>query len=128
MDPEARTLSYVNAGHPSGYVFTASGELRTTLKRTSLPLGIRPDTVYVKAAPISLGPGETVVLLTDGFEEAVAPDDRAFGIERVFHVIRECREKSAKEIVAALCEAIRVFLQDTPQADDVTVIVAKVQG
>jgi PAS domain S-box-containing protein len=127
LDSKARTLSYVNAGHPSGYVFASSGEIRTTLRRTALPLGIRADTVYSTAPPVTLAPGEIVVLLTDGFEEAVAPDDRVFGIDRVFQIVREHRDKSAQEIVQALCDAVHAFLQQTPQADDVTVIVAKVQ-
>jgi len=75
-----------------------------------------------------LTPGEVIVLLTDGFEEAVGPDDRSFGIERVFQVVRERRHRPAKEIVAALCDAMRVFLHQMPQADDVTVIVGKVEG
>jgi phosphoserine phosphatase RsbU/P len=128
LDPERRSLSYVNAGHPSGYVFAASGEIRATLKRTSLPLGIRADTVYTAAPPLPLAPGEIVVLLTDGFEEAVAPDDRVFGLERVFNVVRDHREESAQQIVDALCEAVHGFLQEAPQDDDVTVIVAKVIG
>ena len=128
IDPSARIITYVNAGHPSGYIFAASGEIRATLKRTSLPLGIRADTVYTAAPPIALAPGEIVVLLTDGFEEAVAPDDRVFGIERVFNIVREHREEPAQAIVEALCSAVHTFLQETPQADDVTVIVAKVKG
>lgn len=128
LDPGARTLTYVNAGHPSGYVFAASGEIRATLKRTSLPLGIRADTVYSAAPPITLGPGEILVLVTDGFEEAVAPDGRVFGIERVFNVVREHRERPAQEIVHALCHGVHAFLQNTPQADDVTVVVAKLKS
>lgn len=126
LDPTARTLTYVNAGHPSGYVFTGSGEIRATLKRTSLPLGIRADAIYSAAAPIPLAPGEIVVLLTDGFEEAVAADDRVFGLERVFSIIREQQQEPAAQIVRALCNSVHKFLNGKPQEDDVTVIVAKV--
>jgi serine phosphatase RsbU (regulator of sigma subunit) len=128
LDPESRTLQYVNAGHPSGYVFGADGEIRATLRRTGLPLGIRKDTVYTSAPPISLSPGEIVVLLTDGFEEAIAPDDHVFGIERVFNLVREHRAAPAEGIVQSLCGAVHDFIEDTPQADDVTVIVAKVRA
>jgi PAS domain S-box-containing protein len=128
LDPRDHTLAYVNAGHPPGYVFAASGEIRASLKRTSLPLGIRTDTVYASAPPLKLERGDMVVLLTDGFEEAVAPDERVFGIERVFNLVREHRERPAREIVQALCDAVHNFLQDSPRADDVTVVVAKVQN
>lgn len=126
LDPKTRALTYVNAGHPSGYVFAPSGEIRSTLKRTSLPLGIRADTVYASAGAITLSPGEIVLLLTDGFEEAVDAEDRVFGMDRVFNVVRQHREKPAKEIVRALCDAVHHFLKGVPQEDDVTVIVAKV--
>jgi hypothetical protein len=49
-----------------------------------------------------------------------------FGIERVFNLVRENRERPAREIVQALCRAVHEFLQDAPQSDDVTVVV-KVQ-
>jgi serine phosphatase RsbU (regulator of sigma subunit) len=126
IDPETRALRYVNAGHPPGYVFAANGEIRTALKRTSLPLGIRPDTSYVAAATVNLAPGEIVLLLTDGFEEAVDPDGRVFGIERVFQVVREHLQAPALVIVQALCDAVHEFLHGAAQQDDVTVVVAKV--
>jgi PAS domain S-box-containing protein len=128
LDPDRRALRYVNAGHPSGYILNAAGELRTRLKRTGLPLGIRADTIYTATPCISLSRGDIVILLTDGLEEALAPDDRVFGIERVFNVVRECREKKASEIVEALCESVRQFHGPLPQTDDVTVIVAKVEA
>jgi PAS domain S-box-containing protein len=127
LDPQEHTLAYVNAGHPPGYVFAASGEIRASLKRTNLPLGIRADAVYTSGPVLRLEPGEIVVLLTDGFEEAVAPDDRVFGIERVFNLVRDNRDRPAREIVQALCEAVHSFLQSAPPADDVTVVVAKLQ-
>lgn len=126
LDPRSRTLKYVNAGHPPGYVFAPSGELRTTLKRTSLPLGIRADAVYTAAPAVPLVPGEIVVLLTDGFEEAVAPGERVFGIERIFRIVREHRDEPSAHIVRALCDDVQQFLQGEPQGDDITVVVAKV--
>jgi sigma-B regulation protein RsbU (phosphoserine phosphatase) len=126
LDPVTSSLSYVNAGHPSGYIFDAAGEIRVTLKRTSLPQGIRPDTVYAATGQISLASGDIVVLITDGFEEAISTDDRMFGIDRVFSVIREHRDRSAFEIVRALCDSVHQFLQEAPQGDDFTIIVAKV--
>ena len=126
LDPQAKTLHYVNAGHPAGYVFERSGEMRTILKRTNLPLGIRSDTIYAKTPALALAPGQIIVLLTDGFEETVAADDRAFGLERVFNVVREHQEEDARGIVKALYQSVRAFSDPLPQGDDLTAIVAKV--
>src|SRR5687767_3072453 len=43
IDPHAHTFCYASAGHPTGYVLAANGEIKTLLKRTSVPLGINPN-------------------------------------------------------------------------------------
>ncbi len=126
LDPATRTLCYANAGHPEGYVLGAQGQVKVTLKRTGVPLGINPDTHYPPAQEVQLAPGDTVVLLTDGFEEAVSPDEQLFGIERLFAVLRDRASSSATELVEALYQSVRQFSGDTPQLDDATAVVVKV--
>jgi serine phosphatase RsbU (regulator of sigma subunit) len=89
-------------------------------------VGLRPDAVYTAAPAVPLVPGEIVVLLTDGFEEAVARGERVFGIERIFRIVREHRGEPSARIVRALCDGVHEFLQGEPQGDDITVVVAKV--
>jgi sigma-B regulation protein RsbU (phosphoserine phosphatase) len=125
VDPRKRTFTFTNAGHPAGFVLGASGEIKAQLKRTGLPLGIKPDTVFPKAAESSLSPGDILLLLTDGIEEAVSPDETIFGTERILEVVRANRGKAAREIVDALYAAVREFAQNTPQLDDVTAVVIK---
>jgi PAS domain S-box-containing protein len=126
LDAATKTLTYANAGHPAGYILGETGEVKTLLKRTGMPLGLRPDTTYSAAAPIPLAAGDIILLLTDGFEEAVSPDDRVFGIDRVLQVVREHRKQSAQQIVKFLYEALDDFSDHTPPSDDLTVVVIKV--
>ncbi|HYE30689.1 MAG TPA: SpoIIE family protein phosphatase [Methylomirabilota bacterium] len=126
LDPNDRCLRYVNAGHSPAYLLSADGNVRALLKRTGPPLGIQPSTQYECTEAIKLHPGELVVITTDGFEEAVAPDDSFFGAERVLDVVKRNRDRSAEEIIDALYEALSEFTEDLPQADDLTAIVAKV--
>jgi PAS domain S-box-containing protein len=125
LDPQRRVLAYANAGHPAGYVLSASGETKAQLKRTGLPLGIKPDTAYPPASEVALASGDVVLLLTDGIDEAVAPDDKLFGVERALEVVRSNRGGTAREIVDALFAAVRQFSQDLPQLDDATAVVIK---
>src|SRR5688572_15315600 len=46
LDASRKTLNYVNAGHPPGFILSATGQLKTHLRRTGPPLGIRLDTVF----------------------------------------------------------------------------------
>ncbi len=126
LDPGQRLLTYVNAGHPSGFVLDRHGMLRYPLGRSGIPLGMRPDTTYAECPTIALEAGDLVLILTDGFEESMAPDGSFYSMERVLQTVREHRQKPAKEILDALFSAIRDFSGGTPQLDDLTVVVLKV--
>ena len=126
IDPRNRTFAYASAGHPTGYVLAPSGEIKTLLKRTSVPLGVNQNAKYDGTVQVGLQSGDTVLLLTDGIEETMAPDESFFGIERTLNVVRQNREKPAREILDTLYRAARDFSQHTPQLDDVTAIVIKV--
>ncbi len=126
IDPKNRTFSYASAGHPTGYLLGAGGEIKSLLKRTAVPLGINPNAKFDGAVNAALQSGDIVLLLTDGIEEAMAPDESFFGIERTLNVVRQNRDKPAREILDALYRAVRDFSQQTPQLDDVTAIIIKV--
>lgn len=126
LDAAHRQLTYVSAGHPPGYLLAPDGSVRMELRRTGVPLGMRPNTEYCNAPPITLQPGEVALLLTDGIEEAMGPGDEMFGTDRMLAVLRASRDKSAAQIVDALYLAVREFCKGAEQQDDVTAIVVKV--
>lgn len=127
LNPAQRKVAYVNAGHIPGYLLSPSGEVLSTLKRTGVPLGLRLDTRYQESSEIELAPGQILLMLTDGFEEAVGPDEEMFGTDRILEIVRNSRDLPAKEIVAALQAGVREFTGDAPQLDDLTAIVIKVK-
>jgi sigma-B regulation protein RsbU (phosphoserine phosphatase) len=127
LDSGSQSLTYVSAGHPSGYVLDASGSVKAVLKRTGVPLGIQPDVAYTAAPAIPLSPGDTVLLLTDGFEEAISPADTLFGVQRILDAVLAHSHDTAGETVEALYGAVRDFSQGQPQLDDLTVVVIKVR-
>lgn len=126
LDPRTRSLCYASAGHPTSYVFDASGTVKALLKRTGVPLGLQPEAPYSAAPPVTLAPGDVLLCLTDGVEESMSPDDRLFGTERLLETARANLHRPAREIVETLYQAVRNFSQNTPQLDDVTVVVVKV--
>ena len=127
LDPHARTMVYASAGHPAGYLLNARGEIKTTLPRTGVPLGIRLDTQYATSSEIPLQSGDLILLVTDGIEEAMSPQDAFFGLDRILEVVRANQEKPAREIVESLYESARAFAGRAPQEDDITAIVIKVK-
>lgn len=126
LDPRTRSFTYSSAGHSTGYIFTAAGEVKQSLPSTSIPLGIMPNCDYEGTDPIQLDAGDLVLFLTDGIVEARAPDGSIFGTKRTLELVRVYRRLSARQIVENLYYAVRAFAQNQPQYDDITATVIKV--
>jgi serine phosphatase RsbU (regulator of sigma subunit) len=128
FDPRKRSLVYASAGHPTGYILGASGEVRMRLPSTGSLLGPASDATFSASPVVPIEPGELVLLLSDGVIEATAPDGAPFGWTRAAGIVRIYRDDPAAHIVYNLYHAVRAFSQNAPQVDDVTAVVIKVHG
>ena len=128
LDPQSRSFTYASAGHPTGYVFDSSGNVRARLESTSRPLAVLPDTVFLVSEPVLLRPGDAVVLITDGVLEATSPEKKMFGLERFLKTVPAHLDKTASEIIDRLYRAVCDFSQRRPPLDDITAVVVKVKG
>lgn len=129
LNPTTKTVSYANAGHiPPGYILGKNGETKHILKRTGPPLGLRPDATFSASEEIQLEPGDLMLLLTDGFEEALSPEEEFFGMKRVLDHIKEHQHESAEQIVRTLYHTFRQFTEGAPQLDDLTMVVVKLNS
>jgi phosphoserine phosphatase len=73
----------------------------------------------------TLGPGDLLVALTDGFFEAPAPEGDRFGDARVMEAVRGARDGTAHEVLAALKQAVDAFTGGAPLEDDRTALVVR---
>lgn len=126
IDPSTRRLTYVSAGHPTGYVIDSTGEVKAQLNSTGIPLAILPEGDFPEGDPVQLEVGDVVVLLTDGVLETLSPDEDLFGEERVLTVVRAIVDRTADEIICEIIRAVDKFREGTPQDDDITAVVIKV--
>jgi len=122
-DTVSGRLRYANAGHPRPCVVDVEGHVDSAGEVTGPILGILPDQDYTDGE-ISLAPGESLVLYTDGLSEARDPAGEFFGTERLARLI----EKQAGQPVDGLCEAVAQAVgrfQDREQRDDITMLVLR---
>src|SRR5262249_54605511 len=125
LDPRTRAFEYSAAGQ-DGYLLDAAGAA-TRLDATAPPLGIDPDAEFPCAPPRVLGPGQAVVVFTDGLPETRSPDGSFFGVERALAVARAAQGRPAAAVARALCRAAQDFSRGRPQGDDITVVVIQVR-
>jgi serine phosphatase RsbU (regulator of sigma subunit) len=81
LDPATGHIEHVCAGHPFPMVRRADGKL-AKLGSGSFPVGLRQE-LHLQSAEASLGPGDLLLLYTDGIPEAIDENGEAFGFERL---------------------------------------------
>ena len=128
LNPASKTVSYANAGHIPGYILSKDGATKHILKRTGPPLGLRGDATYTAAPEIPLVSGDLILLLTDGFEEALSQEEEFFGMKRVLDHIKAHQHEPAHQIVRKLYHRFREFTEGATQLDDLTIVVVKFNG
>jgi serine phosphatase RsbU (regulator of sigma subunit) len=114
-------LRYVNAGHCAPLVISQDGKV-WPLETTGVPLGLVPGAKFATAETV-LTPGDRLVIYSDGVSEARGATGEFYGVERLRNVITLCASDNWNQIHDAILDDVRVFTQDTPQADDVTLVV-----
>jgi serine phosphatase RsbU (regulator of sigma subunit) len=128
LDVRNRSLTYVNAGHPSGYILDRAGNLRVALESSRLPLGVRAAIPGPEPAEIPLEPGDILVFLTDGIPESQGPGHEFFGEDKVLALVRDLRHEPAQRILDELYREVHAFRRGEPQTDDLTAVICKLEG
>ncbi|MFC5172499.1 ATP-binding SpoIIE family protein phosphatase [Streptomyces mutomycini] len=102
-DPETGTLDVARAGHPDPVVISIDGTAVIRQTAGGLPLGVEKDADY-PTTRVVLGPGETIMLCTDGLIET-GGHDMATGWTRLRPVL-EKPVKDLEELADALVQAV----------------------
>ncbi|MGD8794779.1 MAG: SpoIIE family protein phosphatase [Anaerolineae bacterium] len=123
LDPVSGTVTYANAGHPPSYLLSAQpGSAFRALAGTGMALGVL-ETEQWGQETVMIGPGDVLLLYTDGVTDTFSPRKTRFGNQGLLEVAREHAGRSAGEIKTAILAALDHFAGDTPQLDDVTLVV-----
>jgi serine phosphatase RsbU (regulator of sigma subunit) len=127
LDPGGSSLTYSSAGHTEGYVLSASGEVKSRLRNTNLPLGLDPREMFQESEPVHLELGDLVLLISDGIVEAQSLSRKAFGVGALLDAVRSLRARPAREVVAGVLQAVQDFSSHLPPSDDMTAVAVKIE-
>lgn len=121
-DSSTGALEYVNAGHLPPLVRRASGVI-DRLDGGGMALGMFDHATY-ESRGVTIAPGDTIVLYTDGITEAENRAGRAFedaGLEAILAHHRNERDPEA--LSRAIIAAVEAHAGDMRLADDLTIAV-----
>jgi sigma-B regulation protein RsbU (phosphoserine phosphatase) len=126
LDAAAGVLTYTNAGHYLPMLVHADGS-HERLGVGGPVLGVLAEAEYEQAA-IPLGPGDRVILFTDGLTEARDASEEEFGEHRLLASAVENRSCSAPALQARLAGAVDAFTGGRLQDDATLIVLASEQG
>ena len=127
LDPVSHRLNYVSAGHNPPILLRSGGTIER-LDKGGIILGIMKTAAPYEEGNVVVEPGDTLVLFTDGVSESMNAAGEEMGEDALERIVRENGEGSADEILAAIVEAVKVHSHNTPQYDDITLVILKALG
>ena len=120
MDLHTGKISYCNAGH-NPPILIKDGHADFLNTEPSLILGVDPCAKYT-TYEMTLAPGDTLLLYTDGLTEAENTNKELFGEARALVTAANVGSLTAKEQLAQIREQVSQFVNHAEQSDDLTML------
>ena len=125
LDLNTGSMEFVNAAH-NPPILRKAGEdpqyLDFRKYRRGMVLGGIETSRYANNE-ITLAEGDLLFLYTDGVTEAVNPQMKLYGEERLLACIEANSKLSPEELIAAVREDMDTFVSGMEQYDDITIVV-----
>lgn len=137
IDLAAGSMTYARAGHtPLIHLRSGTGDGCGVhvLVPDGMVLGLRIPGASEKFAELleedrlDLGPGDVIVLYTDGITEAMNTDSDLFGDARLSEIVGEHGHLESGELRERILREIEAFVGPADQHDDMTMILMKVDA
>ncbi len=125
LDPVAHTATLISAGQPSPLLYRPStGEVTDAMPQDAvgMPLGVMEGYPF-DTHQITLAPGDSLVLFTDGVNESKNVNGEDFRMEGVERVLRGAGNAGPKQLVERLVGTVKQHIGDRNLHDDLTVVV-----
>jgi serine phosphatase RsbU (regulator of sigma subunit) len=114
------------AGMPPVFIYKKENQSIEEHVIKGMPLGTFSNFPYSQISN-ELSPGDTILLMSDGFPELLNDEDEAFGYKRVRNLFEEVAGESPEDIITKLKNAGSDWVKDADPDDDVTFVIIKVK-
>jgi phosphoserine phosphatase RsbU/P len=120
LDRLTMSIRFCSAGHLPPLVRRRRGGVEVVEEGTGMPVGMVADAKFDEGR-ILLERGDTVLLVSDGVTEAMDPQRHMFGLEGLRTAVARSGP-APTDCVAAVLSALRAFVREQVQYDDITIV------
>lgn len=126
-DPRTAEVALAAAAHPAPLLRRTDGQVEEVRVQPALPLGYGHLDGQLAEQRLTLEPGDTLILFTDGFTEARVPGGRAmFDRQRLRSILGGTQHSfSLQGCASAARDAVGQFIGDSQQQDDLTLLLLR---
>jgi sigma-B regulation protein RsbU (phosphoserine phosphatase) len=121
-DAESRTLTYTNAGHLAPF-FITDGHIQQ-LDHGGTVVGLFEEYPYEQDT-LKVDPGSVLVAFSDGLTEPENAYGEEFGMQRLRDEILRLQDTEVQRLAESLISVSKQWAGTAEQADDITVVVAR---
>jgi sigma-B regulation protein RsbU (phosphoserine phosphatase) len=119
-------LTYVRAGHDRPLLLHDGGARLLTGAGAALGI-LGPDQLRLSAEQAVLGPGDLLVLYTDGLTDVIRPDGQLYDLARFQALLLSHADLGAEAFCDAVFADLAAYQGSAEQYDDMTMLVVEVQ-
>ena len=123
-NPNAYRLRWINCGHPTPLVLCADGRVDELDGEHTYPLGIRFSERVFPVLSAVVGPGDRLLMYSDGVSERRTADGGRLGERGLRTILAELGPRSAATTVRGLQDAVITASPDALRDDATLLVVA----
>ena len=123
IDSKTHSATVVNAGHMPPILRKASGKSLTSIavEEAGVPLGVMDDFDY-ESTQVVLEPGDSLLLYTDGVNEAMDKDGKQLTTAGMIEDIQISQTTTPETIGQSVCESVSRHVGESDMIDDACLV------
>jgi len=126
LDTASKEFTHARAANPPALVCRAQTRQCEFLSTGGSFIGMFPG-IQFEQRTITVEPGDKLVMYTDGLIECVNGRGDMFGKQRLEKIVSGSMVSDADGTVATLVKEVQKFTEGSPQGDDITLAVVRIQ-
>lgn len=124
---ETGEVRYANAGHNPPIFLPCGGEPEW-IPPLGEPVAGIVDTMEYSTKTMTMNPGDTFFIYTDGVTEAMNPEKQLYSEERLMEILTDADNPVAEKLVKDIGLSIVEFARGAEQSDDITMLAMQYMG